>query len=128
MGPRIRVGWTGLEDGRRRSIPALGLALGLVPLGLPLPAEWRVERGSLVTVCQFEDFVATVEFVNRLVEPAERLEHHPDLEIAYNRLTIRLTTHDAGGVTRLDAALATEISALHAGACESPQRPPRFPN
>jgi 4a-hydroxytetrahydrobiopterin dehydratase len=74
-------------------------------------------------VCQFTDFAAAVAFVERLVEPADRLGHHPDVAIAYNRLTIQLTTHDAGGVTSLDFALAREIAALHEGQCQPPSPP-----
>ncbi|MBE9139452.1 4a-hydroxytetrahydrobiopterin dehydratase [Nodosilinea sp. LEGE 07088] len=88
-----------------------------------LPPEWFYGDDGLVTVCQFDDFAATVEFVGQLVEPADRLGHHPDLAIAYNRLTIRLTTHDVGGVTDLDVALAKEISALQDGRCQSPAEP-----
>ena len=88
-----------------------------VSRGQAPPLEWLQTADSLVTSCQFADFVKTVDFANRLVEPAERLGHHPDLAIVYNQLTIRLTTHDAGGITDLDMALAKEISALQTGQC-----------
>ncbi|MBD1875624.1 4a-hydroxytetrahydrobiopterin dehydratase [Nodosilinea sp. FACHB-131] len=81
------------------------------------------EGESLVTICQFADFAAAVAFVERLVEPADRLGHHPDLAIAYNRVTLSVTTHDAGGLTNLDFALAEEISALHDGQCQTPLHP-----
>jgi 4a-hydroxytetrahydrobiopterin dehydratase len=80
--------------------------------------EWALQDNTLVTVCQFQDFVDTINFVNQLVAPAEALAHHPDLTISYNQLTIRLTTHDAGGLTNLDFALAREISDLSAGRCQ----------
>jgi len=80
--------------------------------------EWALQDNTLVTVCQFQDFVDTIDFVNQLVAPAEALAHHPDLTISYNQLTIRLTTHDAGGLTNLDFALAREISDLSAGRCQ----------
>ncbi|MGG6242378.1 4a-hydroxytetrahydrobiopterin dehydratase [Nodosilinea sp. AN01ver1] len=88
-----------------------------------LPQEWLRVGDSLVTVCQFADFAAAVAFVERLVEPADRLGHHPGVAIAYNRLTLSLTTHDAGGVTDLDFALAREIAALHDGQCQPPSPP-----
>jgi 4a-hydroxytetrahydrobiopterin dehydratase len=50
--------------------------------------------------------------VNKLVEPAETAGHHPDLEISYNKVTISLTSHDAGGLTEKDFALARQISTL----------------
>ncbi|MGF1566727.1 MAG: 4a-hydroxytetrahydrobiopterin dehydratase [Nodosilinea sp.] len=82
--------------------------------------EWSLQGTSLVTMCQFEDFVDTVAFVDQLVAPAEALGHHPDLAIAYNQLTISLTTHDAGGVTELDFNLARDISTLSEGRCHPP--------
>ncbi|NJL47584.1 MAG: 4a-hydroxytetrahydrobiopterin dehydratase [Leptolyngbyaceae cyanobacterium SM2_5_2] len=80
--------------------------------------EWAQQDDTLVTVCQFRDFVDTVDFVNQIVAPAETLAHHPDLTISYNQLIIRLTTHDAGGLTDLDFALAKDISGLSAGRCQ----------
>jgi 4a-hydroxytetrahydrobiopterin dehydratase len=113
---------------------ALGLAMAQLapgagawataPPAVALPPEWRRSADGLITDCEFADFVAAVAFVNRLVEPAERLRHHPDVAIAYGRVSLRLTTHDAGGITALDLALAREISALHGGACQRPASPP----
>lgn len=106
-----------------------GLGLGLLgaaalPDQAAVPSNWLQTDDSLVTVCHFADFATTVGFVDRLVEPADRLGHHPDLAIAYNQLTIRLTTHDAGGITELDLALAEEISALQTGQCQPPPSSP----
>ncbi|MEA5451201.1 4a-hydroxytetrahydrobiopterin dehydratase [Leptolyngbya sp. CCNP1308] len=96
---------------------ALGMSMALPTAGLA-PLGWAQEGDRLTTVCHFADFAAAVAFVERLVEPADRLGHHPDLAIAYNRVTLHLTTHDAGGLTALDFALAEEISALHDGQCQ----------
>lgn len=74
--------------------------------------DWTVEGDRLKTTRRFKDFVAAIAFVNRLVEPAEAAGHHPDIEISYNRVTILLTTHDAGGLTAKDIALAKEISQI----------------
>jgi 4a-hydroxytetrahydrobiopterin dehydratase len=63
-------------------------------------------------VIKFKDFVAAMDFVNKLVEPAEAAGHHPDLAISYNKVTISLTTHDAGGLTEKDFAMAKQISSL----------------
>ncbi|MEO1069292.1 MAG: 4a-hydroxytetrahydrobiopterin dehydratase [Cyanobacteria bacterium J06638_6] len=130
------VGARGLNRRRDGICGLVGLGLGLWGMGLSsgmvlaveplLPAEWLQDGHSLVTVCQFTDFAATVEFVGQLVEPADRLGHHPDLAIAYNRLTIRLTTHDAGGITGLDMALAREISALQDDQCQLPAEGPNL--
>lgn len=100
----------------------MGAGAGLSAVG-DIPAGWIQSGESLTTVCQFADFAAAVAFVERLVEPADRLGHHPDLAIAYNRVTISVTTHDVGGLTSLDFALAEEISALHDGQCQPPLYP-----
>ncbi len=73
---------------------------------------WKVEGKTLKLVKKFKDFIEAIEFVNKLVEPSEAAGHHPDLTISYNQVTINLTTHDAGGLTQKDFALAQEISEL----------------
>lgn len=77
----------------------------------PLP-EWRLEGQTLRRDYRFADFVAAIAFVNRLVEPAEAAGHHPDIAISYNRVTVTLTTHDAGGLTAKDFDLATVLNSL----------------
>ncbi len=73
---------------------------------------WTVEGKKLRATRTFKDFVEAIAFVNKLVEPAEAAGHHPDLEISYNKVTITLTTHDAGGLTAKDFDLAEVISRL----------------
>ncbi|MEL6320773.1 MAG: 4a-hydroxytetrahydrobiopterin dehydratase, partial [Cyanobacteria bacterium J06626_14] len=58
------------------------------------------------------NFVESVDFVNQLVEPSELMAHHPDVAIAYNQVTLSLTTHDAGGLTTLDFDLAEIITTV----------------
>lgn len=65
--------------------------------------EKRFERG---------DFVGSVEFVGRLVAPAEEMNHHPDLEISWDKVTVRISTHSEGGLTGNDFELAGKIDAL----------------
>ncbi|MBD2072207.1 4a-hydroxytetrahydrobiopterin dehydratase [Leptolyngbya sp. FACHB-671] len=74
---------------------------------------WTIRDQQLVCTYQLGSFVEAIAFVNRLVDPAEAAEHHPDLLISYNRVTVTLTTHDAGGLTALDFALAEAIAQLH---------------
>ena len=73
---------------------------------------WVVEGKELKRSFKFKNFVEAVDFVNQLVEPAESLAHHPDLEVTYGRVDVSLTTHDAGGLTNLDFELAEKISQL----------------
>ena len=78
-------------------------------LGLP---DWTTNGENLFYNREFENFVEAITFVNGLVVPAEQLGHHPDITIQYNRVSLELTTHDAGGLTELDFQLATKISEL----------------
>ena len=71
-----------------------------------------MEGIQLRGISTFIDFVEAIAFVNKLVEPSEAAEHHPDIEISYNKVTVNLTTHDAGGLTEKDFVLAEKISAL----------------
>jgi len=73
---------------------------------------WAINEGQLYCTYEFSNFVESVDFVNSVVEPAEAIGHHPDLEISYNTVTIKLTTHDAGGLTQLDFDLAQHISQI----------------
>jgi 4a-hydroxytetrahydrobiopterin dehydratase len=60
----------------------------------------------------FPGFRAAIAFVNRVAERADAARHHPDIEIHYNRVTISLSTHDAGGVSEKDVAMAAEIDGV----------------
>lgn len=73
---------------------------------------WEVRDQALHTTRKFKDFLEAIAFVNRLVEPAETMGHHPDITISYNQVAIALTTHDAGGLTQKDLALAQIISQI----------------
>jgi 4a-hydroxytetrahydrobiopterin dehydratase len=69
---------------------------------------WQIEAGELVRTYKFEDFLAAMSFVNRVADLAEAAGHHPDIDIRYNRVRLALVTHDAGGLTSKDFALATQ--------------------
>jgi 4a-hydroxytetrahydrobiopterin dehydratase len=58
------------------------------------------------------DFVGSVRFVDSLVDPAEAMGHHPDLEISWSTVTVTISTHSEGGLTAADFELATKIDAL----------------
>lgn len=73
---------------------------------------WTKQGKEIQCVRQFKDFVEAINFVNRLVEPAESAGHHPDLAISYNKVTVSLTSHDAGGLTESDFQMAKVISEI----------------
>ena len=70
---------------------------------------WRQEGESLVRDYKFEDFAEAMAFVNRVAELAEAADHHPDIDIRYNKVSIALSTHSEGGITEKDFALAEQI-------------------
>jgi 4a-hydroxytetrahydrobiopterin dehydratase len=73
---------------------------------------WQLEAGELVRNFKFADFRASMRFVNRVADVAEDAGHHPDIDIRYNRVRLGLVTHDAGGLTAKDFALAARIDKL----------------
>ena len=80
--------------------------------GLADLPDWRREGDALVRQVELGDFVGSVEFVNRLVPEAEEMNHHPDLSISWNKVTVKLTTHSQGGITASDFELARRIDGL----------------
>ena len=69
---------------------------------------WAIEDNKLQKEFSFKDFTAAIKFMNSLVPVAERLNHHPDWSNSYNKVTIHLTSHDAGGLTENDFTFALE--------------------
>jgi 4a-hydroxytetrahydrobiopterin dehydratase len=76
---------------------------------LKIHPEWKLQGGKLVREWSFKDFVEAMQFVNRIAVIAEAAGHHPDMDIRYNRVLLGLVSHDAGGITRRDAAMAGRI-------------------
>ena len=71
---------------------------------------WTLEGDAIRKQFTFADFPAAVAFVNRLAPQAEAVDHHPDILISYNRVTLTLTSHDSGGVTQRDVRMAGNIN------------------
>ncbi len=88
------------------------LASGLEELG---GSGWAHQDGQLVrtTVCQ--GFAGALAYVNAVGALAEAADHHPDIDIRWNKVTLALTTHASGGITGRDIELATQIAALRDG-------------
>lgn len=72
---------------------------------------WRREGDRIIRTFLFADFVGALGFIAQVGALSERVDHHPELTNVYNRVTIALHTHDSGGITPMDTALAAEISA-----------------
>jgi 4a-hydroxytetrahydrobiopterin dehydratase len=75
-------------------------------------SDWQEVDGGLERTAELPSFPEAIAFVNRLAEIAERENHHPDLAISYRKVTVRWTTHSAGGITPRDRALAAETDRL----------------
>jgi len=73
---------------------------------------WAREGAAIVKRYERGDFVGSVKFVDSLVAPAEEVGHHPDLEISWDTVTVRISTHSEGGLTAADFELAGKIDAL----------------
>ena len=80
-------------------------ALGRLP-------GWAADGDSITRSFKFEDHIEAMGFVTRVAMAAEVMDHHPDLRIVYNTVDIRLSSHDAGGVTDRDEKLADRINGL----------------
>ena len=74
--------------------------------------EWKQTGGVVARTYQFKDFPAAIKFVNAAAGQAEQVWHHPDIDIRWNKVTLALTTHDAGGLTRKDFDLARQFDQL----------------
>lgn len=74
--------------------------------------DWRTETDVLKKRFEFENFARALEFVNRVGEIAERHDHHPDIYFGWGYAEITLTTHDRGGITDFDFAVAREIETI----------------
>lgn len=73
---------------------------------------WTRNGSSITRTFAFKKFLDGIAWVDKVALAAERLDHHPDLDIRYNKITATLSTHSAGGLTKLDFDLAKEMDAL----------------
>ncbi len=86
-----------------------------ITAGLASLPGWSAQGDALVKTFTFPTFPAGVAFVDRVAVAAEEMGHHPDITISYTRISMRLSTHDEGGVTEKDLALAKRIEAAAQG-------------
>ena len=73
---------------------------------------WKRAGDAIEKKFDRDDFVGSVEFVKALVEPAEEMNHHPDVAISWSEVTVTITTHSEGGLTENDFELAKRVDAL----------------
>jgi 4a-hydroxytetrahydrobiopterin dehydratase len=75
-------------------------------------SNWTLQGDQIERLFVLENFVDAMIFVNKVAEIAEEEGHHPDIRILYNRVTLTLSTHDAGGLTQKDFQMAHRIDSL----------------
>ncbi len=73
--------------------------------------EWALNGDAIQRTVRFDDFAGAIAFVNRVADLAEEHQHHPDILIRYNKVTLTVSTHDAGGLTDKDFTLARDSDA-----------------
>ena len=73
--------------------------------GIP---DWSKRAKTILRIFKFADFLHSLDFVNRVAKKAQKLNHHPDIDIRYDKVKLTLTTHDAGGLTEKDFTLAEQ--------------------
>lgn len=88
------------------------VAQSLTELNAAAASPWSLVDDKLHRVFQFPDFIDAFGFMSRVALVAQAMDHHPDWSNVYNRVVVALSTHDAGGLTELDFALARRIEAL----------------
>jgi len=85
-----------------------------VDTALAAGIDWQREGEELVKTRRGKDFADALAYVNAVGALAEDMDHHPDIDIRWKTVTLRLSTHSEGGITRLDLDLARRIDALPA--------------
>jgi 4a-hydroxytetrahydrobiopterin dehydratase len=81
-------------------------------LALSALPQWQRAGQVIARTYEFADFVVAMKFVNQVADLAEQAQHHPDIDVRWNKVTLALTTHDASGLTEKDFALAKQCDAL----------------
>lgn len=88
------------------------LSSAQIKAAMPAVKGWKKKGASITRVFEFKDFVAAIDFVKKVAGLAEKAQHHPDIDIRWNKVTLVLATHSEGGLTKKDFDLAKKIDAL----------------
>jgi 4a-hydroxytetrahydrobiopterin dehydratase len=85
-----------------------------VTLHLKAVPSWSKHAQTILRTFKFEGFLEGIAFVNRIARKAQKLNHHPDIDIRFDKVTLKLTTHDEGGITEKDFFLARQCDEVFA--------------
>jgi 4a-hydroxytetrahydrobiopterin dehydratase len=83
-----------------------------IQAALPAVGNWKQQGAEIRRTFQFKDFAQAMQFVNKVADVAEKANHHPDIDIRWNKVTLVLATHSEGGLTQNDFDLAQQIDRL----------------
>jgi 4a-hydroxytetrahydrobiopterin dehydratase len=81
--------------------------------------DWAKHAQTLCRTFKFEGFLNSIAFVRRVAKRAEKNNHHPDIDIQFDKVTLTITTHDEGGITKKDFTLAGQCDEIFARFLES---------
>ena len=76
--------------------------------------DWSKRAKTIGRTFKFEDFMTSIDFVRRIAKQALKINHHPDIDIRFDKVTLKLTTHDEGGLTKKDFSLARKCDEVFA--------------
>lgn len=96
-------------------MPAPKLTPAEIATHLASVPEWAEVGEAIQRTYQFKDFVTSMAFVSAMAAYAEQVQHHPDILIRYDRVTLTLATHDSGGITEKDFAAARRADEIASG-------------
>ena len=83
-----------------------------ISLHLNAVPNWSKRDQTIVRTFQFEGFLKGITFVNRIAGKAQKSNHHPDIDISFDKVTLTLTTHEEGGITEKDFLLARQCDEI----------------
>ena len=83
-----------------------------ISLQLKAVPNWSRRAKTILRTFKFAGFLNSIAFVNRLARKAQKLNHHPAIDIRFDKVTLTLTTHDQGGITEKDFCLARQSDAI----------------
>jgi 4a-hydroxytetrahydrobiopterin dehydratase len=90
-----------------------------IKLNLQAVPNWSKREQTILRTFKFEGFLKGIEFVNQIARKAQKMNHHPDIDIRFDEVTLTLTTHDEGGITEKDFSLAKQCDRVFAKFAES---------
>jgi 4a-hydroxytetrahydrobiopterin dehydratase len=90
-----------------------------IKLHLKTIPDWSQRALAIHRIFKFDGFLNSIAFVNRIAKQAQKINHHPDIDVHFDKVKLTLTTHDEGGITRKDFTLAKQCDEIFAKLFES---------